>query len=112
MNAKPIYTLDAETDPFQHGRKPEPFCWDFYDGEKHHTTWGDDCTAEMMAYIRTRKPGIIYMHNGGRFDIYYFMQEILNLPMKIINGRITKAQMVCDRGKHEIRDSYASFQYR
>jgi DNA polymerase elongation subunit (family B) len=104
---KPIYTLDAETDPFEHGRKPLPFSWDFYDGEYHHTTWGDNCTAEMMGYIRTRKPGIIYMHNGGRFDIYYFIEEILNLPMKIINGRITKAQMLCDKGKHEIRDSYA-----
>ena len=105
--SKPIYTLDAETDPFKHGRKPMPFCWDFYDGDKHHTTWGDNCTDEMMEYIRTRKPGIIYMHNGGRFDIYYFIHEILNLPMKIINGRITKAQMVCARGKHEVRDSYS-----
>lgn len=47
------------------------------------------------------------MHNGGRFDIYYLMQEILNNPMKIINGRITKAKMKCEKGWHEIRDSYA-----
>lgn len=104
---KPIYTLDCETDPFQHGRKPLPFSWDFYDGEKHHTTWGDDCTTEMVEYIRTRMPGLIYMHNGGRFDIYYLMREILNNPMKIINGRIAKAKMKCNKGWHEIRDSYS-----
>jgi DNA polymerase elongation subunit (family B) len=107
LEDRPIYTLDAETDPFQHGRKPEPFSWDFYDGEKHHTTWGDNCTEEMIIHIRTRKAGIIYMHNGGRFDIYFLIHEILNRPMKIINGRIAKAQIECDRGRHEIRDSYS-----
>ena len=94
-SSKPIYTLDAETDPFVHGRKPEPFCWDFYDGEIHHTEWGDDATEKMVAYIRTRKPGIIYMHNGGRFDVYYLMREILNLPMKIINGPSPEASVFC-----------------
>jgi hypothetical protein len=107
LEDRPIYTLDSETDPFQHGRKPMPFCWGLWDGETFHVTWGDNCTAEMIEHLRTLKPGIIYMHNGGRFDIYYLMTEILNLPMKIINGRITKATMICNRGKHEIRDSYS-----
>jgi hypothetical protein len=106
-HTKPIYTLDSETDPFQHGRKPMPFCWGLWDGTKLKVFWGDDCTDQMLTYLDTLPPGLIYMHNGGRFDIYFFMRSILNNPMKIINGRITKAKMKCQRGWHEIRDSYA-----
>jgi DNA polymerase elongation subunit (family B) len=61
----------------------------------------------MVKILRHLKPGLIYMHNGGRFDIYYLIDEILNRPMKIINGRIAKAQMLCDKGIHELRDSYS-----
>lgn len=106
-NHKPIYTLDSETDPFVYGRKPKPFCWGLWDGEVFRVTWGDNCTAEMIEILQALPPGIIYMHNGGRFDIYFLMRVILGNPMKIINGRIAKAKMKCRRGWHEIRDSYS-----
>ncbi len=104
---KPIYTLDSETDPFVHGRKPLPFAWGLFTGTYFDFTWGDNCTEEMLAKLYELPPGIIYMHNGGRFDIYFMIEKILNKPMKIINGRITKALIDCLNGQHEIRDSYA-----
>ncbi len=102
-----IYTLDSETDPFVYGRKPHAFAWGLFTGDYFTYTWGKDCTAKMMNILYDLPPGIIYMHNGGRFDIYFIIKHILNKPMKIINGRIAKAQIDCRGGYHEIRDSYS-----
>lgn len=102
---KPIYTLDIETDPFKHGRRPVAFAIGFYDGEKYVHFWGKKCIQEMFEYLQTREEGIIYAHNGGRFDVLgYLMKWIINRSMRIINSRIILAEMECG---HELRDSYA-----
>jgi hypothetical protein len=104
---KPIYTLDSETDPFKHNRLPLPFCWGLHDGRRFSYTWGHTCTEEILEMLFELPPGIIYIHNGGKFDIFFIIKAILGNPMRIINGRITKALMRCKGGWHEVRDSYA-----
>lgn len=115
---KPIYTLDAETDPFVYGRKPEPFAWGFYrhsyDGRKKDVfdyTWGNDCTQRMIDKLHELEPGIIYIHNGGRFDVFYLLQYILaaGRQLKIVNSRIILCYLPCRSGYHEIRDSWKIF---
>jgi DNA polymerase elongation subunit (family B) len=105
----PIYTCDLETDPFQAGRYPEPFAADFYDGNTHSTFWGVDCIDSLCSYIEKQPPGFIYLHNGGRFDIYYLMRLVRGNPALIINGRIVRtfAKSSSPSHPHEIRDSYA-----
>lgn len=103
----PIYTFDVETDPFKHGRVPVPFCCGLYDGETYNEWWGDDCIEEMMICLENLPPGIVYAHNGGRFDFFYIMPRILGSKMRIINSRIIKAEIEGIYGKHEVRDSYA-----
>jgi hypothetical protein len=117
VSKTPIYTMDIETDPFKHGRMPEPFCVGFYDGHTFVNFWGDDCIAQAWEYVRRQPVGIIFMHNGGRFDVFYLIRagwlqpfeghSLEEANMMIINGRIVRAEMHCVDGKHEIRDSYA-----
>lgn len=98
-----LAVIDLETDPFQYGRLPEPFCAGFYDGDNYAEFWGDDCILQLMQFIADQKePLIIYAHNGGKFD-FFFLFDYLENPVKIINGRI----VVANYGKHEFRDSYA-----
>jgi len=104
---RPIYTLDIETDPFEHGRYPEPFAIGFYDGVRQTNFWGQDCIERMWDFIQTKTPGIIYAHNGGRFDIFYLMTWVAGNPMRVINSRIIKAIIKLSKGHHEFRDSYA-----
>lgn len=99
---KPIYTGDIETDPFAHRRIPVPFVTGFYDGKNFLHFWGKHCIKQFVDYIETLPAGIIYFHNGGRFDLFYFL-KYLHGDMMIINSRIVKANL----GKHEVRDSYA-----
>lgn len=47
---------------------------------------------------------VIYFHNGGKFDFFFFLKYLEN-PLKIIHGRIVKAKI----GIHEFRDSWALF---
>src|ERR1700734_1674074 len=103
----PIYTLDIETDPFKEGRFPVPFSAGFYDGVTFTYYWGSDCLQRMRKFVESQPPGIIYAHNGGRFDVYYLMDWIAGNPMRVINSRIIAADMVCDLGVHSFRDSYA-----
>lgn len=102
-----IYTLDAETDPFRFGRVPKPFALGLYDGERYRYTEGPNCLEAMRKVIENLPPGIIYAHNGGRFDFFLFMEWFINNPMRVINSRIVKARMRCETGWHELRDSYA-----
>jgi hypothetical protein len=104
---KPIYTIDAETDPFLFGRLPKPFAIGLYDGERYRYAAGANCVDVMYDTIYNLPPGIIYAHNGGRFDFFLFMHWFVNNPMRIINSRIIKAKMECRTGWHELRDSYA-----
>ena len=104
---KPVYTADIETDPFLYGRAVKPFCTGFYDGVTFQSTWGPDCIEQMIEQFYEAEPGIIYFHNGGRFDFFFFLKEFAGFPSTIINGRIVKAKMKCRNGVHELRDSYA-----
>ena len=100
---KRIATIDAETDPFKYLRKPEPFCWGFYDGETYIDFWGDNCTQQLMEYLEDEEDLIIYAHNGGKFDFFYLIPW-LDSDLFIINGRIAKATLF--DGRIEIRDSW------
>lgn len=99
-----LAVIDFETDPFKYGRIPKPFAAGFYDGEIYREFWGDNCVNYLVDFIGTLESKyIIYAHNGGKFD-FFFLLEYLQNPLKIINGRITKAGFC---GIHELRDSYA-----
>lgn len=112
---RPIYTLDLETDPFLYGRKPEPFVSGLYDGERFFSFWGNDCTDAMLKLLYELPPGIVYAHNGGRFDFLYGFIDAFatHKSLVIINGRIVKAHIECKSGLnddsvyHELRDSMA-----
>lgn len=103
----PIYTFDVETDPFLHGRIPEAFSCGLYNGEEYYEFWGKDCIERMMFKLQRMPAGLVYAHNGGRFDFFYIMRWILGSEMRIINGRIISAKMECSSGWHEFRDSFA-----
>jgi hypothetical protein len=94
--------MDFETDPFLHGRNVHPFACGLYNGSDFDSVWGKDCAARMVKRLAKLPPSIIYMHNGGRFDIN-FLRPWLQPEMRIINSRIVQ----CRLGEHEIRDSYA-----
>lgn len=104
--ARKLAVIDFETDPFLHGRKPEPFAAGFYDGEIYKEFWGDDCVIQLICFIETlSEPYVIYAHNGGKFDFFYLLEHgVLENPALIIHGRIVKCAFL---GMHELRDSYA-----
>ena len=104
---KPIYTIDLETDPFEYGRYPEPFAVGIFDGETYKRYWGSDCREKALAYLVCQNPGIIYAHNGGRFDFFYLIKWFAGNTMRVIGSRIVAAKMMCMFGEHELRDSYA-----
>lgn len=102
-NKRPILTLDFETDPFKYQRRPKPFAGGVYDGKDFFSVWHKTQTAEkLVKHLDTLEPSIIYIHNGGRFDLHY-LQQYLDPDMRIINGRIVE----CRLHQHIIRDSYA-----
>jgi len=92
-------TFDCETDPFKFGRIPEPFIWGFYDEDGFKYFYE---TNDFIDFIK-EYDGIIYAHNGGKFD-FYFLFEGLDPQdtIMIINGRIAKMKI----GKCELRDSF------
>lgn len=98
----PILTMDFETDPFAHKRDVKPFACGLYDGKDFASIWSSKCAEKMVEHLERLEPSIIYMHNGGKFDIFFLMRW-LHDDMMIINGRIVKARL----GPHEIRDSFA-----
>jgi hypothetical protein len=52
---------------------------------------------------RRPDPLIIFAHNGGKFDYFYFLEYLEASDLRIINGRIIQAYLF----QHELRDSYA-----
>jgi hypothetical protein len=101
----PLAVLDLETDPFMPGRKPEPFVAGYYDGSKYVSIWEPEplaCIDRTILMLEKEPASIVYWHNGGRFDSYYFMRYVSG-NLKIIGNRIVS----CVIGKHEFRDSYA-----
>lgn len=98
-----IGVIDAETDPFRHGRIPQPFAWEFHSDDNTEVFWGPDCTADLLRFLEDLpEPHMLFAHNGGKFD-FHFMHEHIDNPVKIINSRIVQAQL----GKHMLRDSLA-----
>ena len=100
-----ITTLDLETDPFEAGLTVQPFASGYFDGAVFTTIWDADpklLIERTVAMLDATEPSLCYVHNGGRFDIFYFL-KYLSGNIKIINNRIVS----CNLGKHELRDSYA-----
>lgn len=97
--AKPVITIDCETDPFKRGRVPVPFLWGMYDGERYRRF---DDAASLLRYLM-EIDCVVYAHNGGKFD-YHFIFEHLEpfTEITIINGRLAKFTI----GKAEFRDSW------
>jgi hypothetical protein len=98
-----IATLDLETDPFEYGKVVQPFLGGYYDGQRLVSFWSQDCIARLVSSLLSENvPLTVYVHNGGRFDFFYFLKHFSS-AMRIVNGRIISARL----GKHEFRDSYA-----
>ena len=96
---RPIFTIDCETDPFLHGRFPQPFLWGIYDGASYQQF---ERTEDVADFVRDTN-GIFYAHNGGRFD-YHFLLDYADdyTDVMLINGRLAKWNL----GQGELRDSY------
>ena len=95
-----IMVADCETDPFKKGRhKLDPFIWGFYDGTEYREFRE---TEKFVAFIG-EQDGILYAHNGGKFDWHFILPHMDPLqPLGIINGRLSKFKI----GKCELRDSF------
>lgn len=89
---------DCETNPFEHGASIKPFIWGFYDGKVYRRFF---CTDEFTEFLKTFD-GIVYAHNGGKFD-WSFISEHFDNPLLIINGRVAKVRV----GLAELRDSWS-----
>ena len=99
-----LAVFDIETDPFKHGRTPAPFCCEFYIEGYKKQFWGKDCILDFYNFIRYEETQyVIYAHNGGKFDFMYLFWLGVIDKIKIVNGRILKANI----GIHELRDSYS-----
>lgn len=99
VDKRGFWTLDSETDPFLHGRIPEPFIWGIYDGV-FFETFSD--TEKMVARIK-EYDGIVYAHSGGRFDFHFILKHLNpGEELKVINGSLVSGHI----GKCEIRDSW------
>lgn len=102
MKGKHVYTIDAETDPFNGTVDIKPFLWDIFDGEEHTTiATVAECHSFFIAH-----PGLYYAHNGGRFDFHLsgFCDPIESgSEVLAISGRLVRFKMLgC-----EFRDSFA-----
>lgn len=105
---KIIAVVDTETDPFENGLVVAPFTLGFYDGFQYVDFWGDDCCEQFFAYLATEtalgNEYIIYAHNGGKFDFYFFLDQLdANQTPLIMGGRLVKVYFA----GQEFRDSYA-----
>ena len=100
---KQIWVADCETDPFKYGRVPVPFVWECYtklEGVEVFKVFYD--TNDFMEFM-TKQNGIVYAHNGGKFDWHFILDWITpNQECKIINGRLSQFTI----GECEFRDSY------
>ena len=97
--SREIWAVDCETDPFEHGRFPEPFMWGAYNGKDFYQF---EDTDNFVNYFKN-KNCILYAHNGGKFDFLFLLPFIDDSTALIINSRIVQ----CYLGKSQLRDSYA-----
>lgn len=115
---RPVYTFDIETNPFDGKSEIQPFVCGLYDGKKFRYTWSSelddqgrpDCIMQMKRVLDKLPPGIVYAHNGGRFDMFFCMDWFADLTqMMVVNDRIVAANIWIEGSAetHEFRDSYA-----
>src|SRR6185369_10877560 len=102
---KILAVVDCETDPFAPDFLIKPFAIGFETPDRYVDFWGDDCVEQFFAYLDTLEDRfIIYAHNGGKFDFFFFLKFLAaNSSPRIINGRLVQVFF----GKQEFRDSYA-----
>lgn len=96
---KEIIAIDAETDPFERGVKPEPFIWGAYNG---HEYWEFENVDELVDFLSVRDC-TVYAHNGGKFDYHFLLHRLESYQnIMVIGGRLAKFTI----GNAEFRDSY------
>lgn len=104
-SGKRIAVVDCETDPFAVGVVVKPFALGFLTEDRYVDFWGNDCVDQFFEYLATQDDEyIIYAHNGGKFDFFFFLKylDVDQTPL-IINSRLVKINF----GGQEFRDSYA-----
>lgn len=105
---KRIAVVDCETDPFAPSFVVAPFAIGFDTGDRYVDFWGDDCVKQFFDYLATLtaegEEYIIYAHNGGKFDFFFFLQYLDSdqAPL-IMGGRLVKIMFA----GQEFRDSFA-----
>jgi hypothetical protein len=107
---KRLAIVDCETDPFAEDFVVEPFAIGFETSDRYVEFWGDDCVQQFFDYLATLDDEyIIYAHNGGKFDFYFFLahMDAEQSPL-IMNGRLVKIHF----GGQEFRDSFAIFPFK
>lgn len=102
---KIIAVVDCETDPFAPDFLVKPFAVGFETPDRYIDFWGDDCVKQFFDYLATLgERYIIYAHNGGKFDFFFFLEFMAkDTSPRIINGRLVQIFF----GEQEFRDSYA-----
>ncbi len=102
---KRIAVVDCETDPFAPEYLIAPFAVGFLTEDSYVDFWGDDCIDQFFTYLATLEDEyIIYAHNGGKFDFFFFLKYLdHNTSPMIMNGRLVK---IFFQGQ-EFRDSFA-----
>lgn len=98
-----IAVLDAETDPFKFNREPKPFAWGLMWDGFYKEFWGEDCTDQLLEFLQDESDLLIYIHNGGKFDVHFFIKH-LDENVKMIGPRIAECSLF--GGRVKIRDSY------
>ncbi len=80
---------------------PVPFIWGIaLDTGAYHEF---ATVAQVLEFIADFD-GVLYAHNGGKFDFHFLRDAIeSDEPLHIINGRVVK----CKIGKCELRDSFS-----
>jgi hypothetical protein len=105
---KIIAVVDSETDPFAPQFVVKPFAIGFDTGDRYVDFWGDDCVKQFFDYLATLTAEgyefIIYAHNGGKFDFFFFLDYLdTDQAPLIMGGRLVKINF----GGQEFRDSFA-----
>lgn len=106
---KIVAVVDSETDPFEVDLIVKPFTIGFDMGEMGYVDfWGDDCVDQFFAYLATLTAEgyefVIYAHNGGKFDFFFFLPYLDEQTSPLImGGRLVK---IFFQGQ-EFRDSFA-----
>lgn len=98
--AREFWAADCETDPFLHGRMPEPFIFGAYNGDEYHE-FRD--ASEFVDFFYHKKV-VVYAHNGGKFDWHFILDHLEpGTKIQVISGRLAKFKI----GAAEFRDSYS-----